>query len=203
MIQEDKMTKENWNSKWKREEFGGIARTCAQIIENELLDKWCPKKGTIIEAGCGLGRNLLHMSKCKDLKLIGIDYYSNVIKKAKKLFKERGAKAKFILGDISSLKFEDNSVDLVFNQGVIEHFQKPEESLKEMIRVTKKRIIVIVPNALSFDGIISIILKGLSKCGLYDYKTRFPYDWKIFFTKKSLCNLLRKLNCKIVYSKNR
>ena len=144
----------------------------------------------------------MHMSKWKDLKLIGIDYSSNVIKKAKKLFKERGAKAKFILGDISSLKFEDNSVDLVFNQGVIEHFQKPEESLKEMIRVTKKRIIVIVPNALSFDGIISIILKGLSKCGLYDYKTRFPYDWKIFFTQKSLCNLLRKLNCKIVYSKN-
>ena len=195
----------SWDNVWGKKEFGGIARAHTRTIEKRLLNKWKPRKGIILEAGCGLGRNLFDMynkDNKEKVKLIGVDYSSNAIEKAKKLFKKEGINAQFFVMDIRNLQFKDNSIDMVFNQGVIEHFSDPKEPLKEMLRITKKRVIIMVPNTLSWDGIISIILKGLSKIGLYDYKTRFPYDIKIFFTKRSLCRLLKKLGFTIVYSKN-
>lgn len=195
------MTSNNWDKKWDREEIKGIARFCTQIVENEELNRWKINEGTIVEAGCGLGRNLLHMSSWGNAELVGIDYSPKVVEQAKELFKNKKVKAKFVVDDINKLNLEDNSVDIIFNQGVIEHFRNPEIPLKEMIRVSKKKVIILVPNTLSWDGLISFIVKGLSKVGLYDYKTRFPYDWVYFFTKRSLCNMLEELGCEIVYAK--
>lgn len=192
----------SWDTVWDKKEFGGIARAYTRMLEKRLLNHWKPKKGAILEAGCGLGRNLLDLWDGGEQELIGVDYSKNAVDKAKKLFRERGIKGQFVLGDIRHLPFKDNSVDLIFNQGVIEHFTDPGEPVREMLRVTKKRIVILVPNTLSFDGLISIILRWLGKIRLYNYASRFPYGIETFFTKKSLCRLLKESGCRILYSRN-
>ena len=57
-----------------------------------------------------------------------------------------------VKGDNLALPFPDNTFDLVFNSGVIEHYKYPlnVQQLKEMARVTKPKgeVIVSVPNSL-------------------------------------------------------
>ena len=50
-----------------------------------------------------------------------------------------GREVSLTLGDVSNLKFDNNTFDLVWNDGLIEHYsEKIEEVIKEMYRVTKK-----------------------------------------------------------------
>ncbi len=77
-----------------------------------------------------------------------IDNEKKELEKGKRLFKELGLKAKFVLMDGFDLKFADNSFDVVFNHGVIEHFkrEKQDKMLLEMKRVSKNLVYVSVPN---------------------------------------------------------
>ena len=57
-----------------------------------------------------------------------------------------------MLGSIFKIPFKDNTFDLVYNSGVIEHFKDPDNvaAISEMARVIKPsgRVIIIVPNTL-------------------------------------------------------
>jgi len=69
-----------------------------------------------------------------------------------RLFDALQKPATFTQGDITKpLPFEDGSVDTVYSCGVLEYFTDAQikEILKEMFRVAKKRVIVLVPNAYS------------------------------------------------------
>lgn len=57
----------------------------------------------------------------------------------------------FIRGDIFDLPFKDQSLDVCFNQGVIEHFDDPQihAILKEVRRVCRKKAVFCVPSVTS------------------------------------------------------
>lgn len=69
----------------------------------------------------------------------------------------------FVCGDIFHLPFEDKSADVIFNQGVIEHFTDKEISrmFKEFERVCRKKLVVCVPSVTSFFRYIYNPFKGL------------------------------------------
>lgn len=52
----------------------------------------------------------------------------------------------FINGDAHHLPIRDNVFNIVYSSNVIEHLDYPLDALKEMNRVSKNEIIVIVPN---------------------------------------------------------
>ena len=71
----------------------------------------------------------------------------------------------FRKADLFQLPFPDNHFDLVFENGVIEHFKNYPEALLEMKRVVKKggKIIVVFPNIyndLNLATAVLIILFG-------------------------------------------
>lgn len=47
------------------------------------------------------------------------------------------------------MRFRDGSFDLVWNEGVLEHFHESEyrQALREMVRVTRRYVLIDVPNA--------------------------------------------------------
>jgi len=77
-----------------------------------------------------------------------IDNEAEELAKGINLFKRQGVKGEFKLMNGFDLEFDDNFFDIVFNQGVVEHYQKIEqdELLQEMKRVSKKLVYVSVPN---------------------------------------------------------
>lgn len=101
----------------------------------------------ILEAGCGHG-----IVGCL-LALMGsrvslLDYDMKVLLRARKSAKYFGLdeKINYVKGDVYLIPFK-KEFDLVWNDGVIEHFEKPEDIIKLMAKKTKKDgwVIVTVP----------------------------------------------------------
>ncbi|RJQ38221.1 class I SAM-dependent methyltransferase [Candidatus Microgenomates bacterium] len=145
------------------------------------------KPESILDAGCGEGFTLNKLFEHKiGKKLEGIDGSEIAVSIGKKMFPNLTLKK----GDIYKLPFNENSFDLVICTEVLEHLENPEKALNEIIRVSKKNIIVSVPNEPFFR--LSNFLRGKNL-------KRFGNDpghinnWGIFSFKK----LIRGQNLKI------
>jgi SAM-dependent methyltransferase len=80
------------------------------------------------------------------------DWSDKNLEFSKKLYRLLEIDGQFIQGDMTQpLPFEDASFDTVFSCGVFEYFNDEEipEIINEIKRITRKRIIILVPNARS------------------------------------------------------
>lgn len=137
----------------------------AKKIANQLKDY---KNKLVLEPGSGSCESLVHIAK-KAKKVVGLDNSEKAMRLAHNNFKQAEIdKEKYwlCLGDLFEMPFPDNSFDIVFNAGVIEHFDSIKP-IKEMIRVAKRggRIIIFVPAKNSLYSFIfwllSMGLKGI------------------------------------------
>ncbi len=86
----------------------------------------------------------------------------------------------FVCANAESLPFATNSFSTVFSKATLEHVNNPVEMLREMLRVSSKRVIFIVPHRYLRDG------------GWLRYKQHEEGIHKWFFDEGSLdCSLRR------------
>lgn len=117
---------------------------------------------TILDAGCGEG---FTMNKLKEngigKKIEGVEYSKDAIQLGKKLFPNLTFKE----GSAYDMPYENNSFDLIVCTEVLEHLEDPKKAIRELLRVTKKYLIISVPNEPLF--MISNFLRGknLSRFG--------------------------------------
>ena len=102
---------------------------------------------SVLEVGCASGPNLyLLAKKFPEVKLYGIDISSKAIQDGQKWFPEKGVKNVFLsCGKTNNLKkFPSKSIDVCFSDAVLIYSppSQIEKSLKEMLRVSKKAIIL-------------------------------------------------------------
>lgn len=98
---------------------------------------------TILDVGCGEGFTLRKLKDAKiGKKLEGIEYLDRAIELGKKENPDITIKK----GTIYTLPYKDNSFDVVVCTEVLEHLEEPEKALQELIRVSKKHILLTVPN---------------------------------------------------------
>ena len=106
---------------------------------------------TILDLGCGAGQNSALLAyNGRETTLLDIS--KDNLNFSAGVFKILGLKGNFQLADMTKpLPFETNSFDTVFSIGVFEYFTDDEirKILKEAFRVSRKRVIIMVPNALS------------------------------------------------------
>ncbi len=117
---------------------------------------------SILDAGCGEGFTMNKILKSGvGRKIEGIEYSKDAIEYGKKLFPD----LKFVQGTVYELPYKNNSFDLVVCTEVLEHLGDPTKALKEMLRVSRKYLIISVPNEPFF--MISNFLRGknLSRLG--------------------------------------
>lgn len=160
-----------------------------------------PKR--VLDAGCGEGFSLNKLiTNNIGEELEGIENSKEAISLGKKLF----PKAKIKLGSVYDLPFETNYFDLVLCTEVLEHLENPQEALLEIIRVSKKNIILSVPNEPIFRIANFLTGKYLSDFGnspghinhwstfsfinfvkkneLKILKTKFPFPWTLILAEK-------------------
>jgi ubiquinone/menaquinone biosynthesis C-methylase UbiE len=90
-----------------------------------------------LEIGCGRGSLSCYFSDAGfDCSLI--DLSSSVLDIAQGIFKENNLKAKFIVGDANNIKITDNSFDVIYSIGLLEHFKDIKKPLEEQIRLLDK-----------------------------------------------------------------
>ncbi|MFY1643835.1 class I SAM-dependent methyltransferase [Methanoculleus bourgensis] len=143
MMPESHQNTELWDKIWKKDQiisdYSIRYLSFMTEIERALL-----AGSTVCEAGCGTGQTLRVFSLRH--RTIGLDISANALNLAR-----NNCNAP-IQGDIFRIPLRDETCDLIYNSGVIEHFIYPGNvaAVAEMARVTRRggRIIVIVPNTL-------------------------------------------------------
>lgn len=158
----------------------------------QSLREILPKAGKVLEAGCGEGIISARLAK-KGYDVTLLDISEKALQEAKKNLRKivkndnRKIHVKYIQGDIFKLPFKKNCFDVVWNQGVLEHFTESERAIEEMHRVTK-------PN-----GVTAILVPyEYSPLHLYDIFLRkmrlerfWPFEEQIFYSKGLLAKQLR------------
>lgn len=136
------MTEEVWETLWEREHIKSDYSLKYIGFMKDFVSGLEPGS-RIIEVGCGTGQTLELFTGRHNTT--GIDISANALRHAG----ERCDNP--IQADMFYLPFKDQSFDLVYNSGVIEHFPDPENchAVMEMARITRKggHIIIIVPNS--------------------------------------------------------
>ncbi|MFI5135844.1 MAG: methyltransferase domain-containing protein [Chitinophagales bacterium] len=123
-----------------------------------VIKKYCLKKSDmkILEAGCGSGRDSLLLSSL-GFSCTAVDISDSPLRKLEaaaenfhKKFPEQKFSLELVQSNIFSLPFETATFDLVFNSGVLEHFDSDMRLrlLRELARVTSSSgfVCIVTPN---------------------------------------------------------
>lgn len=111
-----------------------------------------PKKDAkILDAGCGTGK-LASFWLNEGYDVLGVDISDGALA----ITNKKGVKT--IKADILRLPFEDNSFDLVYSDGLLEHFVNPEPVLTELFRVSNKYVLTFVPIISPLKTIIDAVV---------------------------------------------
>ena len=172
MKRREKLWREKWEKREKTIREEGLHLFPLWSYEYELMYSILIKENVVsrgnlcLETGSGSGRMSLKLGE-EGVKPILLDVSREAIKFSKKLAHVKNVEADFVVGSILCLPFRSSSLDVVWNQGVLEHFVRKEQELiiNESLRVlkTKGKLIVIVPHRkalfYNFFRILSMKLK--------------------------------------------
>jgi ubiquinone/menaquinone biosynthesis C-methylase UbiE len=124
----------NWDEVWKKKRVvSDYSLKLYDFLKNYKLDK----NSKVLEVGCGCGDGLKQFN---NQFVVGVDLSEESLKLSK---------GNLVNADLFKLPFKDNSFDLVYSSGLLEHFkiEKAREAVLELKRVCKGEIVVIVPNS--------------------------------------------------------
>lgn len=114
-----------------------------EIVLSENICRYISKKNrNVIDIGCGDGFLLHCLTKRLKCDFWGLDISAVRIKR----LKNRLPFIRTVKGDILKLPFENNQFDAVICSEVLEHVPNFEKAINELIRITKKELIITVPN---------------------------------------------------------
>lgn len=143
---------------------------------------------SVLDVGCGEG---ITLRKLEELGIgkqnVGVDYSEDAIKIGKLHHPDLDIR----IGNIYDLAFENNSFDAVICTEVLEHLEDPSKAVDELKRVTKKYIIISVPNEPFFIG--ANLLRGKYLKGFGNHPEHINH-----WTAWGIENYLRKHNLKVV-----
>jgi len=98
---------------------------------NQIMAELGPKKGKFyLDLGCGTG-NLLGIAGGKGIPFIGVDFSSEMLRRARKKGKN------LVMADLHHLPFRDGCIDGAASVNVFYQLDRPEAFLKEIQRVLK------------------------------------------------------------------
>jgi ubiquinone/menaquinone biosynthesis C-methylase UbiE/uncharacterized protein YbaR (Trm112 family) len=147
----EKISPENSTDEGKIDEYvqGEIPYTSGNLyfsVQHKLTRYPIPEcrllqgKGErLLDIGCNWGRWSIAAAQ-KGYQPIGLDPSLDAVLAARRVSKQIGVKADFVVGDARFLPFADDSFDTVFSYGVFQHFSKDNVkiSLDEVVRVLKR-----------------------------------------------------------------
>lgn len=97
----------------------------------------------VLDAGCGEGFVSHSLNNAvSEIKTLGVEYTNEALEIAKKSFPSYS----FEQGDVTALSYPDGYFDVAVCSEVLEHLKQPEKALCELLRVSKKGVVITVPH---------------------------------------------------------
>jgi len=177
--------KEEWQSIWVRHgrmtKIVDMGRSIYNWFFRRYLQKFISKDTRFLEVGCGTAT--LTLSLAGEIKeLVGVDIAESAIELSNKHNVIMGVKnSKFELSDCLNLPYQDE-FDVVWSQGLMEHFERPEEVAIQHYKAVKPGGIALisVPYKYSYHALWYILTRPKFLRPLW------PWTKQLFLDKKRL-----------------
>lgn len=129
-----------WEDNWEASRFEESVKFSVVDPLRPLFEEHLKPNSLMLEGGCGMG-NYVSYYAGRGYNVIGLDF----AQKALKTLATRQPHLKLVGGDVSQMPFADETFDLYYSGGVVEHFEVgAEESLNEARRVLKKDGVLLI-----------------------------------------------------------
>lgn len=156
----------NWDKFWvDKKEFREVYSNSDRVVRN-LIKVMDVRGKRILEVGAGTGRDSLPLIE-RGAQIFQLDYSEPALNIMKRIADENQIHVNIVGGDTFCLPFRDETFDVVFHQGLLEHFRpaQAEALLKENIRVLKKGglLLVDVPQRYHIYTLIKHVLIAVDK----------------------------------------
>ncbi|MFA5887116.1 MAG: class I SAM-dependent methyltransferase [Candidatus Nanoarchaeia archaeon] len=190
LIAERLAQKKEWDTIWGNKLIINKIVNLGRIFYNKrfftILKKYMNVEN-FCELGCG-SSTFLAMVAPYATKVTGVDYSDISLDRSRNHFNKLNVQnSRFINDNCLKLKTKEK-FDVVWSQGLIEHFADPAKILKEHLKITKKGgyAIISVPYTVSYHNLWYKITRP-------KILNRFwPWTSLVFFSKKSLESCLKK-----------
>ena len=183
-------TKLHWQSYWRSPDHQPVVRH-EELLANMIAI--APVKGKkILEVGAGMGGDSIFLAKIGGVVTV-VDFTKEALGLISHNAKKEGVKIRTVQTDARNMPFADNTFDIIFHQGLLEHFKEPQALLEEQKRVLKPGgyIVVDVPQRYTTYTIKKHFLMWLGK---------WFAGWEREYSIKELENLLGRYGFKPVRS---
>lgn len=136
---EDRFSSGSWDQWQGEKQTAFFTRVALKYLPNWLLEDIDINDYRILDAGCakGEGTNILKQYFTRS-DIIGIDFSESAIKEAKNNYPV----CNFYCEDINNIK---DKYDVVFCSNVLEHFKNPFSVLDNLLEVTDKYLLILLP----------------------------------------------------------
>lgn len=184
---------------WRNANFEEHLKLTSYQTSYQYLLKNYPSPQKILEAGCGIGRWVIPLSKEK-YEVTGIEIEKEALDTIKQNYSADNLT--LVHGDIFNMSFPDKSFDIILSLGVLEHFENQsiqKDAVLEHVRV------------LSDTGVFIITVPHLSILRLFFHipyvflitlvrkiKGKDQYFTEYRYSKNSFKKVLKKCNLKII-----
>lgn len=184
-------TRAHWDRFWEEHEAIDAVYSNEDRLLAELK-KLAPAGKVVMEVGAGSGRDSLALAR-EGARVIVLDYSRPSLATVKRLSNELGVEVLFVCGDGTNLPFADGVIDVVFHQGLLEHFRDPMVLLRENARVVAPggHLLVDVPQTFHPYTVLKKALIAVD---------RWFAGWETQFTVGELEGLVRRAGLEVAWS---
>jgi SAM-dependent methyltransferase len=167
----------------ERSRFLRLVRQCLARLDRKEAD--------VLEIGSGTAIDSYILAETSSSRIVGIDISLPSLTVAARCSRFFARPIGLAAGDATALPFADASFDIVFSQGVVEHFPDPTAMLLEQVRVLKP------------DGVL-IINVPQRRTGYTRFKHRemakgsWPWGWETEYSPGELRKLGRRFGMRSI-----
>ena len=187
-------TPRHWQEFWEEAERHGLE----DVYDNdgrpvrEITALGDLRGKRVLEVGAGTGRDAVALARA-GAEVLTLDYVAGSLLLTQKAAADAETPVGPVCGDGLSMPFPDGTFDVVFHQGLLEHFRDPMPLLRENVRVLKPGgvVVVDVPQTFHYYTLGKQILIRLGK---------WFAGWETQFTVAELERLVRAADAEVVRS---
>ena len=186
-------TKEAWELSWSKQKLHvadiiDLGRKVYNYFLFRFLRKYINSQTEFLEFGCGTATLGVMLAK-KIKSYTGFDIADNALEKAAENFKKSGLQNfNFEVKDITNFN-SDKKFDIVWSQGLIEHFNEPYKLIDSHLEVCKGggRVIISVPASRSYHHLWYFLTRPIP------LRRFWPWPDAIFIYKKMVDQYMKIL----------
>jgi SAM-dependent methyltransferase/uncharacterized protein YbaR (Trm112 family) len=140
--------------------------------------------GLLLDIGCNWGRWSIAAAQ-SGYRPIGVDPSFEAIVAARRIARQLGADTRYVVADARRLPFADDTFDVVFSYGVLQHFSKSDVavSVDEIARVVKRSGYswVQMPNSLGALNAVRLAQRRFREGDAFEVRYWTPSELKRVF----------------------